>query len=121
MRSLGLGRFFLERERSHLERGGSGRGTFWRLSRPTGKRLSLDAEHLRPLRTNLETAKTRIVAMLRREGSRGMSNTELRGLALLTREQVKRVMSELRDEGVVESVGERRGARWVLRSGGYMV
>lgn len=43
----------------------------------------------------------------------GLTNEEARAITLLGREQIKRLMVELRREGHVRLVGQGRASRWV--------
>ncbi len=107
----------LERQYEYLERGGAGRSTFWMLRSELHRKLAAPGTFERDLRLDIEAAKTRILSVLNRRADlheAGLSNTELRKLTLLDRHRVKRVMDELRKEGLVRADGAKRGARWVL-------
>ena len=104
-----------------LERGGSGRGTYWVLAPQLHERLAADGSPDRDRRIDWEAAKTRILSVLRdrgRRAERGLSNADVRRITHLDRAQVRRLLEELRREGVVELVGIKRGARWIARGFG---
>ncbi len=107
----------MERDMAYLERGGTGRGTYWTLRPEVHRRLSAPGHPERDRRIDWEAAKTRVLSVLRQRAQRGeggITNMEVRGITRLDRRQVKRLMDELRAEGQVETRGQRRGAIWVL-------
>ncbi|MBM4320015.1 MAG: AAA family ATPase, partial [Deltaproteobacteria bacterium] len=111
----------MEREFGYLERGGTGRGTYWRLNHSLHHRLAGPGQPERDQRIEWETAKTRLLDILRQRSERGgpgLSNEEARAATLLDRRQIKRLLSELRDEGHVRLVGRGRYARWVFAAPG---
>jgi ATP-dependent DNA helicase RecG len=105
----------MEVEREYLERGGTGRGTYWRLcSNVYEKIASGKAERSR--RIDWEAAKTRVLSVLRQRSVNdepGLTNTEIRQITLLDRDQVKRLMAELRKENQVTVSKQGRNARWI--------
>ncbi len=105
-------------KRQYIERGGAGRGTYWRLSHGTHK-LLLDTVATPPRRRiDWETAKTRILSIARerlQHGEKGLSNSEVRAITNYDRGQVKRLLNQLSNEGVMEVVGQGRQAVWVAR------
>ena len=67
-------------------------------------------------RIERETAKTRILSILKQKAKRdesGLSNAEIRKITRASRDQVKRFMVELRDEGYVNTNGKGAGTVWV--------
>jgi ATP-dependent DNA helicase RecG len=105
----------MEREHHYLERGVSGRGTYWTLRPEIHRRVATSGHAERDRRIDWESAKTRVLSVLRQRGERGeqgLSNSELRQLTHYDRSQVKRLMAELQTEGVVRPTGKGRGARW---------
>ena len=105
----------LERELGHLDRGGSGRGTYWTLRADVHRRLAALGAASRDRRLDWEAAKTRVVSILKQRAERGepgLSNAQIRQVTYLDRGQVKRLMDELRQEGDVRLSGSGRGARW---------
>jgi ATP-dependent DNA helicase RecG len=95
----------------YLERGGTGRGTYWTLSARLEDRLrgsdDLDRHH----RLDMEAAKTRVLSVLMRRGA--LTNSEIRRITHLDRRQVKRLMDGLRREGHTEVRGNGRYAEWI--------
>lgn len=105
----------MERDFGYLERGGAGRGTYWTLCVDLHRRLSAPGHPERDRRIDWEAAKTRVLSVLRlraQRGDPGLTNTEARSIAHLDRNQVKRLMDELRSEGQVQLIGSGRGAAW---------
>jgi len=104
----------MERGLEYLERGGTGRGTYWRLRPDLHRRLSVPGHPERDRRIDWEAAKTRVLSILRQRaehGEPGLSNAEIRQITHLDRNQVVRLMRELRRENP-EIKGPGRG-RWV--------
>jgi ATP-dependent DNA helicase RecG len=99
---------------SYLERGGAGRGTWWRL-KPALHRLLEGAGHAeRDRRIDTDVAKTRVLNMLKarqQRGQAGLSNAEVREVTGYTRQQVNRLIHELEAESV-RMIGHGRGARY---------
>ena len=54
-----------------------------------------------------------VVRQRKARGEDGLSNEEARAITLLGREQIKRLMRELREEGHVRVIGSGRAARWI--------
>ena len=109
----------LETTRSYLERGGTGRGTYWALRPGTHSRLQGKGNAERDRRLDLEAAKARIHSVLlqrRKRGEAGLTNAEVRAITKLDRQQTIRLIRHLVAEQVVEIVGHGRGARYRLCS-----
>lgn len=105
----------MERSLGYLERGGTGRGTYWTLRPDVHGRLAAPGHPERDRRLDWESAKTRVLSVLKRRAERkegGLSNADIRQITHLDRGQVKRLMVELRREGLAASSGRGRGARW---------
>jgi len=105
----------MERSLGYLERGGTGRGTYWTLQPDLHRRLSVSGHPERDRRIDWEAAKTRVLSVLKKraqKGEPGLINSEVRTITRLDREQVKRLMAELRSEGLIELRGSKRGAKW---------
>ncbi|MCP4687997.1 MAG: hypothetical protein GY859_08110 [Desulfobacterales bacterium] len=65
-----------------------------------------------------EGAKDRIIKILEHRSEReknGLSNAEIREITMASRDQVKRFMAELKDEGRVMTKGKGGGAVWVYK------
>ncbi len=108
----------MEVERNYLERGGTGRGTYWRL-RSSLYEMFVNREVERSRRIDWETAKTRVLSVLKQRAANqetGLTNAEIRQITLLDRGQVKRLMAELRNDDQVSLSGEGRTTRWIYRS-----
>ena len=107
----------MERDLSWLHRGGSGRGTYWTLSLPISRRLQPDASQESVTRIDWESAKTRVLSILKQRskaGEPGLRNAEIRSITHFDRFQVRRLMDELRMENPQLAVTSRgAGARHV--------
>ncbi len=102
----------------YLERGGTGRGTYWTLRHDLHGRLSALGHPERDRRIDWEAAKTRVLSILRqRAGKRepGLTNAEIRKITHFDRSQVKRLMAELAREGAALREGRGRGANWLFK------
>ena len=108
----------MERDYGWLERGGSGRGTYWTLSRSLTKRLHAHGHQETLSRIDWEAAKTRILSVLKqraRDGESGLRNSEIRSMTHFDRNQVFRLMHELRKENPqIDSSGHGSGARYTV-------
>ncbi|MBN1944773.1 MAG: putative DNA binding domain-containing protein [Bradymonadales bacterium] len=106
----------MERDLGYLDRGGSGRGTYWTLRADTHARLAAPGDLDRDRRTDWEAAKTRVLSILRQRSERGepgMSNKEIRAITRLDRNQVVRLLGELRrEDSHVKTSGYGAGARY---------
>lgn len=102
-------------ERGYLARGGTGKGTYWRLRRETHERLAGAGMPDRDNRVDWATARAQVAAALSQRSRRsepGLTNAEIRQISGYDRSQVTRLMAELRAEGVVVLEGHGRGARY---------
>ena len=98
----------------YLERGGAGRGTWWRMKPALHKRLEGVGNAERNQRIDWDVAKTRILNMLKQRAKRsepGMSNAEVREVTGYDRQQVNRLIHELGAESVLMK-GYGRGAKY---------
>ncbi|MEJ2034551.1 MAG: ATP-binding protein, partial [Deltaproteobacteria bacterium] len=90
-----------EMERSgYVERGGTGKGTYWTMSPALHRRLQAKQSE-RSRRIEWEAAKTRVFSIIReraKRGEPGLSNQEIRQITHFDRNQVFRLMTELRRE-----------------------
>ena len=109
----------MESEWHYLERGGTGRGTYWTLAPDVFRRLRETGTPERDRRIDWEAAKTRILSILRQRADRGepgLSNKEIRGIAHLDRNQASRLMRELRTEvPQIHLLGAKKGSRYAYR------
>jgi ATP-dependent DNA helicase RecG len=98
----------------YLERGGAGRGTWWRLTPALHRRLEGRGNAERDQRIDTDVAKTRVLNMLKqrhRRGERGLTNAEVRAVTGYTRQQVNRLIHDLEAESV-RLTGHGRGATY---------
>jgi ATP-dependent DNA helicase RecG len=106
----------MELDLGYLERGGTGRGTYWRLRADLHRRLSAPGHPERDRRIDWEAAKTRVLSILKQRADRGesgLSNAEIRQITHLDRNQVVRLMRELRQENPqIQEPGRGRWARY---------
>jgi len=110
----------MELDLGYLERGGSGRGTYWNLCPDLHRRLSAPGHPERDRRIAWEAAKTRVLSVLKQRAERGepgLSNAEIRQITHFDRAQVKRLMAELNRENAATVSGRGRGARWHYNEG----
>jgi ATP-dependent DNA helicase RecG len=107
----------MEVEMEYLERGGTGRGTYWMLRPDLHRRLVADGNPERDRRIDWEAAKTRVLSVLKQRAEReglGLSNAEIRKITHLDRYQVVRLMRELISEDLlIELTGKGRKAAYV--------
>lgn len=105
-------------EQGILERTGRGRGVRLLLSQRFYRRLGKAGVYTRKRGLDRETNKALLVRHLRESGDAGCPVSELQQvLPAQSRDQLKRLLSELRREGRARLVGERRGARWCIGKG----
>lgn len=107
----------MARVHGYIERGGAGRGTWWRITAHLHRQLAGPGHPERDSRIDWEAAKTRVLSVLMtraRQGEAGLGNEELRAITHLDRGQVKRLMRELRhDHPEIQSPGRGRGALYL--------
>lgn len=92
-----------------IEHVGFGKGLSYRLTRQAMNRLGSSVAYDRNKRLSKEAIKTRILSVL---GERPLHNREIREICDLDRAEVKRLMNELRGEGLVQVDGKGRYAQW---------
>jgi len=105
----------METDFGYLERGGTGRGTYWILRHDLHRRLSVVGFPDRDRRIDWEAAKTRVLSVLKRRAERSepaLQNSEVRRIIHFDRQQVNRLIHELESEGQVRLEGHGRGARY---------
>ncbi len=106
----------MEQRLGYLERGGSGRGTYWTLRPEIHHRLAGPGHPERDRRIDWEAAKTRILSVLMERARReepGISNAEIRQITHYDRNQARRLMQDLiRENPQVRQSGEKRWARY---------
>ena len=85
----------------YVEHGGKGRGTYWCIHPDLYNRFTGDDQGEARRRIDWEAAKTRVLSILMeraRRGEPGLSNKEIRQITRFDRNQVFRLMTELRQE-----------------------
>lgn len=108
----------METEFRYIERGGTGRGTYWTLRHDLHRKLSVPGHPERDRRIDWEVAKTRVLSVLMersKHGEVGLSNAEIRQIARMDRFQGIRLMKELMAENPnIQKPGRGRNARYVI-------
>jgi len=108
----------MERDLGYLDRGGGGRGTYWTLRASIHGRIAAPGDIERDRRMDWEAAKTRVLSVLRQRAERGepgLGNAEIRRITRLNRNQVFRLMTELRTETpAISDPGRGRYARYTF-------
>lgn len=109
----------MERDLGYLERGGTGRGTYWILRHDLHGRLISSGQPDRDRRIDWEAAKTRILSVLKVRANHdepGLSNADIRRITHLDRNQVLRLMRELKSENTeISGPGRGRYARYEIK------
>lgn len=106
-------------EEGILERLGRGRGTRLLLSRRFYRRLGKAGVYTRKRGLDRETNKALLLRHVREGAATGCPMSELQQvLPAQSRDQLKRLLDDLRREGRVRLVGQRRGSRWLAVEGG---
>ncbi len=93
--------FVLESE-GLIERGGTGKGTYWSIPPAIHQLLSDSTDYKHSGRIDREAAKTRILSVLMeraRRREKGLTNSEIRKIIHFDRNQVYQLMKELQREG----------------------
>jgi ATP-dependent DNA helicase RecG len=100
----------------YIEHGGTGRGTYWALHPKLHHSLAEAGHPERDRRIDWEAAKTRVLSVLMertRRGEPGLSNREIRQITHFDRNQVFRLMTELREENsAIVLPGKGKHARY---------
>ncbi len=109
----------MEHERGYLEHGGSGRSLYWSLHPAIYRELELDGHPYGDRRTEWEAAKMHVLSMLRQQKDspdKYLTNADIRKITRLNRDQVKRLMRELRDQyPQITYNGNRRSSKYYYR------
>lgn len=104
----------------YVERGGTGRGTYWVLTPAIYKKLSGPGHPERSRRIDWEAAKSRVLSMLinrARRGEQGLSNKEIRQVTFFDRNQAYRLMEQLRKENPkIKLTGRGKYAKYIYKS-----
>lgn len=105
-------------EQGKIERLDRGKGVRLLLSQRFYRRLGKAGIYTRKHGLDRETNKALLLRHLCESGDDGCPISELQQvLPAQSREQLERLLIELRREGRVRLVGERRGARWHMEEG----
>jgi len=103
----------------YLERGGSGKGTYWTLSPELHRRLDESGKLGHNRRIGWDAAKTRILSILMERSQRGdvgLSNREIRQITHYSRYQVIRLMKELMlENSSIQPPGRGKHAIYLFR------
>jgi ATP-dependent DNA helicase RecG len=103
----------------YLERGGSGKGTYWTLSPELHRRLEENSKLEHNRRIGWDAAKTRVLSILMERayrGDAGLSNREIRQITHYSRYQVIRLMKELmRENSSIQPPGRGKHAVYLFR------
>jgi ATP-dependent DNA helicase RecG len=106
----------MEHDRGYLEHGGSGRSLYWALHPAIHRELELEGHPYGDRRTEWEAAKMHVLSMLRQQkdsSEKFLTNADIRKITRLNRDQVKRLMKDLRDQHPqITYTGNRRSARY---------
>ncbi len=109
----------MEHERGYLEHGGSGRSLYWALHPAIYRELELEGHPYGDRRTEWEAAKMHVLSMLRQQKDSSenyLTNADIRKITRLNRDQVKRLMRELRNQHPqITYSGNRRSAKYYYR------
>ena len=104
---------------NYLERGGTGKGTYWKLKAEFHKRISATGHLERDSRIDWDAAKTRILSVLKQrfeQDKSGLSNAQIRQIINMSRKQVIRLMKELIDENpAIPHPGRGKYARYYFK------
>lgn len=104
-------------QRGYIEHGGTGRGTYWCIHPELYNRLAADGQAEKRRRIDWEAAKTRVLSILMeraKRGEAGLSNKEVRQVTHFDRNQVYRLMTELRMENPrIKPPGKGQSAKYV--------
>lgn len=99
-----------------IERGGTGRGTYWTLKPLIHKQLQAPGHPERDRRIDWEAAKARLLSILMERSKRretGITNKEIRQVTHYGRQQVTRLMNQLRKEHPqIQTKGYGAGANY---------
>ena len=107
---------WMETEFGYLKRGGSETNPYWILDLATRTRLSGLPAREETGKPDWESAKSRILEIMRERAGRGeppLANASVREITLLDRQQVNRLIHELADDGHLRIEGHGWGARYV--------
>ena len=110
----------MERQREYLERGGTGRATYFTITAGLHGKLAGPGLPDLDRRTAWEAAKTRVLSAIYQRAERGeppLANQDVRRLTRLDRRAVLRLIRELEADGHVRTEGKRRWTRYLPANG----
>lgn len=112
----------METQFGYLERGGTGRGVYWSLRPAIHSGLAGPGHPERDRRIDWEAAKTRVASILKQRYERGdksgLPNKEIRSITRFSRQQVSKMMTELRKEmPQIVTEGYGAGAKYYWKTG----
>ena len=105
----------LAHEEKLLDVGGSGRARYYRLSRAAYELLLDSLGYVVDRRLTQENARARVLNALEQNP---LSNSDIREITQLSRNQALTLMKGLEKEGFVRLHQAKRGSRWTLRREG---
>lgn len=109
----------MEHDRGYLEHGGAGKSVYWTLQPGVHRQLELVGHPFGDRRTEWDAAKMHVLSMLReRKNSEenSLTNADIRTITRLDRDQVKRLMRDLRRQyPQIICEGTTRAARYYYR------
>ncbi|MDF7800012.1 ATP-binding protein [Pontiellaceae bacterium B1224] len=104
----------------YIEHGGTGKGAYWTIRAELHQQLVGDGRSDERRRIDWEAAKTRVLSILMdraKRGEEGLSNKEIRQITHFDRNQVFRLMTELRAENSgICAPGKGQSARYVYEA-----
>lgn len=109
----------MQNVRDYIERGGTGRGTYWRLRSTIHRKIKAPGHPDRSRRIEINSAKTRILSVLQQrmnEENPFLKNEELRQITQLDRSHITEIMMELRKEiPNIILIGKGRGSKYYYK------
>lgn len=109
----------MEHTRGYLEHGGSGKSIYWSIHPSVHKDLELTGHPYGDRRIDWEAAKLHVLSVLKQQKNspdNSLTNHEIRAITKLGREQVKRLMRELREQHPeIICEGERRLSKYYYK------
>ncbi len=109
----------MEHERHYLDHGGSGRSLYWALHPAVHREFEIDGNPYGDRRTEWEAAKMHVLSMLLQQKNSPeyyLTNADIRKVTRFNRDQVKRLMKELREQHPdVTYTGNRRSVKYYYK------
>jgi ATP-dependent DNA helicase RecG len=95
-----------------LEKGGFGKGTYYRLSSNMYKEFGKSLDYIRNGDIERRRQKQMVISFIKDRGS--ITNKEAASLLNLTRDNIYRLFKEMEKENIIKQVGEKKYAKYVL-------